>query len=177
MDDPRPYRPNVGIALFDRGGRVLIARRIGDDGPETVTADRRWQMPQGGVDPDEDLEAAARRELAEETAVVSVQVLGVLPEPLRYDFPPYDGPPHRLARFRGQVQTWFAMRFVGSESEIDVERAAPGVPPEFDDWRWERLDRVAELVVPFRKAVYERVARDFAPFAKPDVVRPDSIAS
>jgi putative (di)nucleoside polyphosphate hydrolase len=164
---PVTYRPNVGIALFDRAGRVFVARRIKDDGPEIVLPGLEWQMPQGGVDPDEDLEAAARRELWEETGVTSVAVLGTLSSPVRYDFPPYDGPPHRLAVFRGQEQRWFAMRFLGEDSEIDLAIGGNGADPEFDLWRWERLERVPDLVVPFRRAIYAQVAREFSRFARP----------
>ena len=163
----KPYRPNVGIALFGRDGRVLIARRLADDGPEIVLPGLDWQMPQGGIDPDEDPEPAARRELWEETGITSAEVIGVMPDWLSYDFPPYDGPPHRLAVFRGQRQLWFAMRFTGPETEIDVTRAPDGVPAEFSTWRWERLDRVAALVVPFRRDVYQAVAAGFARFAVP----------
>ena len=84
---------------------------------------------------------------------------------LTYDFPPYDGPPHRLAKFRGQRQKWFALRFTGADSEIDPLTPRNGQDPEFDAWRWERLDRVAQLVVPFRRAVYEAVAASFREFA------------
>jgi putative (di)nucleoside polyphosphate hydrolase len=87
---------------------------------------------------------------------------------LTYEFPLYSGPPsHRLARFRGQRQKWFALRFTGSEQEIDPLTSRNGQPPEFDQWRWERLDRVADLVVPFRNGVYQTVARQFAKFARP----------
>lgn len=161
------YRPNVGIALFDRDGRVLVARRVGDDGPEIVLPGREWQMPQGGIDPGEDPDHAARRELREETAVTSAVVIGVLPDWLTYDFPPYRGPPHRLARFRGQRQLWYAMRFEGSDAEIDVARSVDGQPVEFSAWRWERLEAVTGLVVPFKQAVYREVVRHFARFAEP----------
>jgi putative (di)nucleoside polyphosphate hydrolase len=165
--DPRPYRPNVGIALFDRRGRVLIARRIKDDGPEIIVSGHEWQMPQGGIDVGEDPEAAAKRELWEETGVTSVAVLGRLDDWLAYDFPPYLGPPHKLAAFRGQRQLWFAMRFLGEEAEIDLNRPAPGEEPEFSTWRWARLDAVPALVVPFKRAVYERVADAYRRFAEP----------
>jgi putative (di)nucleoside polyphosphate hydrolase len=84
---------------------------------------------------------------------------------LTYEFPPYDGPPHRLGKFRGQRQKWFALRFAGNESDIDPLTPRNGQPAEFDAWRWERLDRVADLVVPFRREVYLEVARSFAQFA------------
>ena len=161
----KPYRPNVGIALFDARGLVFIAHRIGDDGPEIVLPECRWQMPQGGIDPDEDPEPAARRELREETGIRSALTIDVMPDWLTYDFPPYADPSHRLARFAGQRQLWFAMRFTGDESEIDLTQSADGEPVEFDAWRWERLERLPDLVVPFNRDVYRAVAARFAPLA------------
>ena len=162
----KPYRPNVGIALFNAAGRVLIGRRFKDDGPEIILPGFEWQMPQGGVDEGEDLREAAMRELWEETGVVNADHLGET-DWLNYDFPPYAGPSsHRLAKFRGQRQKWFALRFTGADAEIDPLTSRNGQPPEFDQWRWERLDRVADLVVPFRRDVYRAVARSFAAFAR-----------
>lgn len=162
----KPYRPNVGIALFNVQGRVLIARRFKDDGPEIILPGLEWQMPQGGIDPDEDPRPAAQRELYEETGVTSVAYLGEMPDWLTYDFPPYDGPPHRLGVFRGQRQKWFAFRFLGDEREIVVADVRNDQVPEFDAWRWEELARVPELVVPFRRGIYAAVAREFAKFSK-----------
>ena len=159
------YRPNVGIALFNARGEVLIARRFKDDGPEIILPGLEWQMPQGGIDPDEDPRPAAIRELYEETGVTSIDYLGGTPGWMGYEFPPYDGPPHRFSMFRGQRQKWFAFRFTGDESEIELLTPRNGMPAEFDAWRWERLDRVADLVVPFRREVYLAVARTFAKFA------------
>ena len=120
----KPYRPNVGIALFNANGHVLIARRFQDDGPEVIYPGLEWQMPQGGIDPNEDPRPAAQRELYEETGVTSVAYLGETPDWMTYDFPPYDGPPHRLGVFRGQRQKWFAFRFAGDEREITVRTCA-----------------------------------------------------
>jgi putative (di)nucleoside polyphosphate hydrolase len=161
----KPYRPNVGVALFNAKGDVLIAHRFKDDGPEVIYPGLEWQMPQGGIDPDEDPHKAVFRELWEETGVKSADYLAET-DWMTYEFPPYDGPPHRLAQFRGQRQKWFALRFTGTESEIDPITPRNGQEPEFDEWRWERLDRVASLVVPFRKEIYQTVAREFARFAK-----------
>ena len=160
----KPYRANVGIALFNRDGRVLIGRRFKDDGPEIILPGLAWQMPQGGVDPDENPREAVMRELWEETGVTHADYLGET-GPTTYDFPAYDGPPHRFSVFRGQRQIWFALRFTGDDAEVDPLTERNGQPAEFDAWRWERLDRVADLVVPFRREVYRQVARDFAGFA------------
>ena len=166
MSADLPYRPNVGIALFNANGHVLIARRFQDDGPEIIYPGLEWQMPQGGIDPDEDPRPAAQRELYEETGVTSVAYLGETPDWMTYDFPPYDGPPHRLAVFRGQRQKWFAFRFIGNEREITVADVRNDQPVEFDAWRWEPLANVASLVVPFRREIYRAVAREFARFAR-----------
>jgi putative (di)nucleoside polyphosphate hydrolase len=165
MPESKPYRPNVGIALFNASGLVLVGRRFRDDGPEIILPGLEWQMPQGGIDADEDPRQAVMRELWEETGVTNAGYLGET-DWLTYDFPDFAGPAsHRLARFRGQRQKWFALRFAGLDSEIDPLTPRNGQPAEFDQWRWERLDRVADLVVPFRREVYRSVARRFSEYA------------
>jgi putative (di)nucleoside polyphosphate hydrolase len=163
MIDDRPYRPNVGVALFNAAGKVLIGRRFKDDGPEIILPGLEWQMPQGGIDADEDPRAAVMRELWEETGVTSADYLGET-DLLTYDFIPFEGPKHRFAQFRGQRQKWFALRFTGDDAEVDPLTPRNDQPAEFDAWRWERLDRVADLVVPFRREVYRAVASSFGKF-------------
>ena len=165
MSEQKLYRPNVGIALFNADGRVLIGRRFRDDGPEIILPGLEWQMPQGGVDEGEDHRAAAFRELWEETSVKSADYLGET-DWLTYEFPPFVDPSHRLAKFRGQRQKWFALRFEGPESEINIEKPAGGHRPEFDAWKWERIDRLTELIVPFKRPVYEKVIAAFGHFAQ-----------
>jgi putative (di)nucleoside polyphosphate hydrolase len=158
MSDSKPYRPNVGIALFNASGAVLIGRRFRDDGPEIILPGLEWQMPQGGIDAHENLRDAAMRELWEETGVVNARYLGQT-DWLTYEFPPFEEPSsHRLTKFR-------ALRFTGRDDEIDPLTPRNDQPAEFDQWRWERLDRVADLVVPFRREVYRTVAQLFAVFA------------
>jgi putative (di)nucleoside polyphosphate hydrolase len=156
MTDLDHYRPNVGVVLFHPDGRVWIGRRAGTPGPYN------WQFPQGGVDEGEDLEAAARRELKEETGVVSATYLGRTEGWITYDFPEdYRG--SKAARgWRGQKQVWFALRFDGREAEFDLKSHGE---PEFEDWRWGYLDETPSLIVPFKRAAYDIVAKAFAPFA------------
>jgi putative (di)nucleoside polyphosphate hydrolase len=165
--DDAAYRPNVGAAVFDRSGRVFIARRRGDDGPEVIFPGFEWQLPQGGIDPGEDPAVAVRRELVEETGIATISPLAMLDRQITYDWPPYFGPPHRLTAWRGQAQTWFAFRFAGEEAEIDLGRAPAGEEPEFDMWRWERLEAIADLVVPYKRHIYCEIAAAFSPFANP----------
>jgi len=160
----KPYRPNVGIALFNAQGLVLIAQRLKDDGPEIILPGHDWQMPQGGIDAAEEPLAAARRELYEETGVTSTRYLGETADWLSYDFPAYAGPAVNLSRFRGQRQKWFALAFTGAESEIEVTAHRGGEEAEFRAWRWERLAVLPQLVVPFKRAVYERVVAEFDAF-------------
>jgi putative (di)nucleoside polyphosphate hydrolase len=159
-----PYRPCVATAVFNRDGRVFIGRRI--DGPEHVDETHDWQMPQGGIDRGEDPWRAALRELYEETNIRSVEKLGVIEEQLCYDIPADIVGRAWKGKYRGQCQTWYALRFTGKNGEIDVAHPGGGHDPEFADWRWEPLANVPRLVVPFKRPVYERVVEEFAKFAK-----------
>ena len=121
----------------------------------------------GRIDAGEEPFEAAKRELWEETNVRSVELIAELPDWLTYDLPE-DARGRWSGRYRGQTQKWFLFRFVGSDKEIDVHHPAGGAhDAEFDDWRWERLERLPELVVPFKREVYEAVAAAFAPLARP----------
>jgi putative (di)nucleoside polyphosphate hydrolase len=150
------YRPNVGLVLFHPDGRVWLGRRANTPAPWN------WQFPQGGVDPGEDLETAARRELAEETGAAAATLLGRTDGWLAYDFPADHGGSKATQGWKGQKQVWFALRFDGSDTEFDLD-AHP--PAEFDAWRWGYLDEAPSLIVPFKRAAYEAVAQAFAPFA------------
>jgi putative (di)nucleoside polyphosphate hydrolase len=160
-----PYRPCVGLMVINRGGLAFIGRRIG--GPEHVDATHAWQMPQGGVDPGEDPWPAALRELREETNIRSIERLGEIPEWLSYDIPRDIAGQAWQGRYRGQTQKWYALRFTGPDNEIDVVHPDGGHEPEFTAWRWELLRNLPELVVPFKRPVYERVVKEFAKFIAP----------
>jgi len=150
------YRPNVGVVLFHPDGRVWLGRRANTEGPHN------WQFPQGGVDAGEDLETAARRELAEETGAVSATYLGRTDGWMVYDFPPDYAGPKAARGFKGQKQVWFAFRFDGQYGEFDL---ASHDPPEFDAWRWGFLAEAPELIVPFKRPTYETIAQAFALYA------------
>jgi putative (di)nucleoside polyphosphate hydrolase len=135
-------------------GRVLIGHRFKGDGPEIILPGLDWQMPQGGVD--EARNARTRRCASSGKRPGRCRRYLGETDWLTYEFPAYDGPQtHRLAKFRGQRQKWFALRFTGRDDEIDPLTPRNDQPAEFDAWRWERLDRVADLVVPFRREVYQ----------------------
>ena len=159
-----PYRPGVGTAVFNGDGLVLIGRRI--DGPEHVDDTHVWQMPQGGIDAGEDPWPAALRELHEETNIRSVEKLGEIADDLCYDIPRNIAGQAWGGKYRGQCQKWYALRFTGDDSEIDIAHPAGGHKPEFREWRWQRLQTLPGLVIPFKRPVYERVVKEFAKFAK-----------
>ena len=162
--EDRPYRPCAGLVVLNHAGRAFIGRRI--EGPEHIDATHVWQLPQGGIDPGEDPWPAALRELREETNITSVERLGEIAEWLNYDIPPDIAGHAWSGKYRGQTQKWFAVRFTGDESEIDIATPAGGHEPEFVEWRWEDLHRLPGLVVPFKRPVYERVVAEFERLAK-----------
>ena len=159
-----PYRDNVGAVLLNADGLVLVARRA--DMPNAEGAAGGWQLPQGGVDPGEDLRRAIIRELAEEIGTDKAEIIAEHPDWLSYDFPPeLAARGMRIAqRYRGQRQRWFALRFTGSDADIRLD-ADPH--PEFDAWRWARLEELPALAVPFKRAIYAELARAFAGLARP----------
>jgi putative (di)nucleoside polyphosphate hydrolase len=156
-----PYRPCVGIMVLNGEGLAWAGRRIAQADSEMAGTEHLWQMPQGGIDKDEDPLAAARRELYEETGMKTVSLLDEAPAWINYDLPEHLLGIALKGKFRGQTQKWFAFRFEGSESEIAINPPPGGHEAEFDAWGWKPMERLPELIVPFKRGVYEEVVAAF----------------
>lgn len=152
----RPYRPGVGLVLFNRDGLVFTARRID-------TREPAWQFPQGGIDEGEPPSAAALRELEEEIGTAKAEIIAESRDWLTYDLPPDIADKVWKGRYRGQRQKWFALRFLGEDADIDIATRHP----EFSEWRWMPLAAVPALIVPFKRALYHRVVAEFSHLACP----------
>lgn len=146
-----PYRPCAGIVLFNDDNHVFVGERIDKPGA--------WQMPQGGIDPGEDVKTAAFRELKEEVGTDKAEIIRVAQETVRYDLP--DDLLEKLwnSRYRGQEQTWVAMRFQGQDSDIDLNSHDPA---EFLAWQWVPLEKTVDLIVPFKRETYRQIISLFA---------------
>jgi putative (di)nucleoside polyphosphate hydrolase len=161
MEATLAYRPCVGIMVLNAHGHIWIGRRF-DAPQEPEGPGAWWQMPQGGIDANEEPQQAALRELYEETGMRSVTVIAESPDWYAYDLPAALRPRAWGGRYRGQRQKWFAVRFLGREDEIAIARP-PGQSVEFDAWRWAQAQELVPLVVAFKRQVYAQVLRDFAP--------------
>ncbi|RFP88543.1 RNA pyrophosphohydrolase [Rhodobacteraceae bacterium 63075] len=147
-----PYRPCVGVMLMNREGEIFVGQRRDRD-------QEAWQMPQGGVDPGEDPQEAALRELWEETGVTRdmVEIVARSKQALPYDLPHELVPNIWKGRYRGQKQTWFLLRFLGEDEDVNIETEHP----EFSEWRWLPADELVRSIVPFKRVVYEAVIAEF----------------
>ncbi|MBZ0163547.1 MAG: RNA pyrophosphohydrolase [Notoacmeibacter sp.] len=160
-----PYRPCVGVMVLDNEGRVWAGRRIAKSDSEMAAAAHLWQMPQGGIDKGEDALAAARRELWEETGMRSVSLIEEAPGWITYDLPEELVGIALKGKYRGQKQRWFAFRFEGDENEIAIDPPPGGNHAEFDAWAWKDMAELPDLIVPFKRKVYEEVVAAFAHLA------------
>ncbi|ANK13710.1 RNA pyrophosphohydrolase [Erythrobacter neustonensis] len=152
--DHLPYRPCAGFMLVNAEGRVFVGQRI------DPSAHGYWQMPQGGIDKGEDVREAALRELEEEVGVPAdkVEVIAQTSRPICYDLPPELVGKVWKGKYRGQEQHWFLGRFLGEDADIDLNAHDPA---EFNEWRWIAPDQLPELIIPFKRAVYEEVLAEF----------------
>ena len=141
-----PLRSGVGIVLLNKENKILVAKRI--DNPKNF-----WQMPQGGVDKDEDFYTAALRELKEETSIVSVKPIREIEENLTYILPDHLIGIIWKGKYKGQKQKWFIMRFIGDDSEINIKTKRP----EFLDWKWIDLENLTKIAVNFKLEVYKKL--------------------
>ena len=157
-----PYRLNVGAVLFNRHGKVFVARRA--DMPNAEGAPGGWQLPQGGIDADENPRMAILRELAEEIGTNHAEIIDEHPDWLTYDLPPQLVGVALGGRYRGQRQRWFALRFTGQDADIRLDLDPH---PEFDAWRWAELAELPVLAVDFKRPIYRILAEAFARFATP----------
>jgi putative (di)nucleoside polyphosphate hydrolase len=160
MTQDLPYRRNVGAVLFNRHGKILVARRADFENAEGAAGG--WQLPQGGIDEDEDPAAAILRELSEEIGTANAEIIGEHPDWMSYDLPAELIGRAFKGRYRGQRQKWFALKFLGEDSDIRLD-ADPH--PEFDAWRWADLAELPALAVGFKRPIYETLTLDFAHFA------------
>ncbi len=148
--DHLPYRPCVGITLFNRDHKVFVGERIDTPGS--------WQMPQGGIDPGEEIEDAFFREMKEEIGSHDATILKIMSKPLRYDLPPHLQKTLWNGQFRGQEQTWVAGTFTGEDSDININAHTPA---EFQRWQWISFEDVLDLIVPFKRDTYRSVIEEF----------------
>jgi len=154
-----PYRDNVGAVLFNAAGLVLVARRA--DMPNAEGSAGGWQLPQGGMDAGENPAEAVFRELAEEIGTAHADILAEYPGWLTYDLPAGLIGKALGGKYRGQRQRWFALRFLGQDSDIRLDLDPH---PEFDAWRWMPLAKLPDIAATFKRSIYEKLAQEFAIF-------------
>lgn len=147
-----PYRKGVGMMVFNDDKKIFVGKRIDNQ--------KAWQMPQGGVDENEDCFSAARRELYEETGIQSIRVIEKSKEKYTYDLPEYLLGKIWKGKYKGQRQRWFLIKFLGPDSEINLNQKYP----EFNEWKWVDIDELSNLIVPFKKELYLSVIKEFQSF-------------
>ena len=149
-----PLRIGVGAIVINHESKIFVGKRI--DFPKKD----KWQMPQGGVNPGENLLSAMRRELLEETRIKSIKILKEIDEWTEYELPNYLLGKIWKGKFRGQKQKWFITKFTGTDDEINIKTSNP----EFMEWKWENLENLPKIIVDFKKNLYEELIIKIKPF-------------
>lgn len=157
-----PYRPCVGVMVLNKQGLVWAGRRIPQVNSEYDGSNHLWQMPQGGIDEGEHPLTAAVRELYEETGMKSITLLAEASDWIYYDLPDHLMGKALKGKYRGQAQRWFAFRFDGDESEIMIDPPPTDQHAEFDAWEWREMSVLPDLIVTFKRKVYEQVVAEFS---------------
>ena len=145
-----PYRKGVGMMVFNHQKKIFVGKRI--DNQEA------WQMPQGGVDENEDYENAAKRELFEETGIQSIRIIKKSSNKYIYDLPEHLIGKIWKGKYKGQKQEWFLIKFLGPDSEININQKHP----EFNEWKWVNINDLPNLIVSFKKNLYLSVIEEFS---------------
>lgn len=154
--DNLPYRPCAGAMLINAHGQVFVAKRLDTPG-------EAWQMPQGGIDKGEDPAEAVLRELLEETGTDKAEIIVESDRWRDYDLPEQLIGKLWGGKYRGQRQKWFLLRFLGSDNDIDLEAHGH---PEFSEWKWANIDKIVDLIVPFKRALYGDIVAEFRPLVE-----------
>ncbi len=147
-----PYRKGVGMMVFNDDKKIFVGKRIDNQ--------KAWQMPQGGVDENEDCLSAARRELYEETGIQSIRVIEKSKEKYTYDLPEYLLGKIWKGKYKGQRQRWFLIKFLGPDSEINLNQKFA----EFNEWKWVDIDELPKIIVTFKKKLYLSLIKEFYDF-------------
>ncbi len=155
MSSDLPYRPCVGIMLFNADGKVFVGKRI----DQTVEG---WQMPQGGIDKGETPKQAVLRELQEEVGTARAEIIGEMDDWVTYDLPEHLIGVAFHGKYKGQRQKWFALRFTGKDADIDLTAHEP----EFSAFQWVSLEDLPALIVPFKREIYKAVIAAFQNLAQ-----------
>ena len=147
-----PYRKGVGMMVFNNKKKIFVGKRIDNQ--------KAWQMPQGGIDDNENCETAARRELYEETGIQSIRIIQKSKQEYTYDLPEHLLGKLWKGKYMGQKQNWFLIKFLGPDSEINLNQKYP----EFNEWKWVDINELPRLIVPFKKKLYLSLIKDFSKF-------------
>ena len=147
-----PYRNGVGIMVYNDDKKIFVGKRIDNQ--------KAWQMPQGGIDKNEDTDDAAKRELFEETGIQSIRIIQRSKKEHYYDLPDHLLGKIWKGKYKGQKQSWYLVKFLGPDSEININQDHP----EFNEWKWVDLDELPSLIVPFKKILYQSVIEEFKSF-------------